>query len=245
MRRCGSMTWYTYSETGSREVNEDCVGVAGNDDCRCFVVADGLGGHGKGEVASRLAVEAFEEVFAGTIADLSGAMSSAFLLAQERILAEQRKAGTPFCAKTTAAALAICGDTVMWGHIGDSRVYAFSRFRLKARTLDHSVPQMLALSGEIREREIRGHPDRSRLLRALGEQETPKFELTGPMPLKGHRAFLLCSDGFWELIQEKEIASALRGGAAAREWMERMLKIVEQRGAGQDMDNYSAITVVV
>lgn len=243
--RTAPVTWYTYSEAGSREVNEDRVGVAGHDDCRCFVVADGLGGHGKGEVASRLAVEAFEEVFSGAAADLSGAMSSAFLLAQERILEEQRGAGTPFRMKTTAAALAIRGDTVMWGHIGDSRVYAFSRFRLKARTQDHSVPQMLALAGEIREREIRGHPDRSRLLRVLGEPGTPKFEQTGPLPLKKYRAFLLCSDGFWELVEEREMLAALRRSADARAWTEQMLRIVEQRGAGREMDNYSAVAVMV
>lgn len=239
------MTWYTYSKPGAREINEDSVGVTEQGDCRCFVVADGLGGHGKGDVASRLAVGAFEDVFSNEVTDLPEAMSSAFRLAQERILAEQDRAGTPFRMKTTAAALAIRGDSVMWGHIGDSRVYAFSRFRLKDRTLDHSVPQMLVMSGEIREKEIRGHPDRNRLLRALGEPGTPKFDLTDPLPLKKYRAFLLCSDGFWELIREREMLCALRRSATAKEWIEQMLQIVELRGKGLDMDNYSAAAVMV
>lgn len=238
------MEWFATTNIGSREINEDSVYADYSNGRGLFVVADGLGGHGKGDVASSLAANAFMETFSSRSAPLSALFPKAFLDAQASILTEQTRAGSPFQMKTTACALAIDNDKLMWGHIGDTRLYAFSRNKVKARTLDHSVPQMLVLAHDIKEKEIRNHPDRNKLLRVLGiSGDMPKFELSEPQSISQYQAFLLCSDGFWELILEKEMCTALKKSSSAAEWMEKMLAIVEQRGTGKDMDNYSAITV--
>lgn len=70
--------------------------------------------------------------------------------------------------KTTMVLLLISGNRAYWGHIGDSRLYYFKKNKMITRTLDHSVPQMLVNTGEIKEKDIRGHEDRSRLLRVVG-----------------------------------------------------------------------------
>ena len=240
------MTFDFFSASGSREVNEDCLGAFSDGNRTVFIAADGLGGHGKGDVASRLAAQAFAEALSDTSAPLPDLLSRAFLRAHDAILAEQRRTGSFFQMKTTACALAIDGGQLMWGHIGDTRLYAFSHNRVKTRTLDHSVPQMLVLAREIKEREIRSHPDRNKLLRVLGVSgNTPRFELSEPRSLRGLQAFLLCTDGFWELILEKEMCALLRKSQSVKEWLQAMRETVEQRGAGRDMDNYSAIAVWV
>ena len=238
------MTFQIFSGCGSREVNEDNTYGVYSDSRGLFVVADGLGGHGKGDIASGLATSVFKETFSTHPESLQDFFSKAFLNAQESILAEQRRTGAPFQMKTTVCALAIDKDRLMWGHIGDTRLYAFARNKVKIRTLDHSVPQMLVLARDIKEKDIRNHPDRNKLLRVLGVSgDTPKFELSEPQSTSNYQAFLLCSDGFWELILEKEMCTALKKSSSATEWMEKMRTIVEQRGTGRDMDNYSAITV--
>lgn len=238
------MTFHILSQYGSREANEDSIYASASDGRGLFVVADGLGGHGKGDVASALAVSTFMETFSNRSESLPSLFSKAFLNAQTAILAEQARTGSPFQMKTTVCTLAVDGSELMWGHIGDTRLYAFSRNKVKVRTLDHSVPQMLVLAHDIKEKDIRNHPDRNKLLRVLGVSgDTPKFEVSKLQDTSKYQAFLLCSDGFWELIFEKEMCAALKKSSSAAEWMEKMRLIVEQRGCGKDMDNYSAITV--
>lgn len=240
------MTFDLFSAIGSRDINEDRLGAVVDQNKGIFVAADGLGGHGKGDIASKLVVQAFEEVFSNPSDLMPTLFPKAFLDAQEAILAEQRRSGNFFQMKTTACALAIDGDKLMWGHIGDTRLYAFSHNRVKVRTLDHSVPQMLVLSREIKERDIRSHPDRNKLLRVLGVSgDAPRFELSQVQPLRGFQAFLLCTDGFWELILEKEMCALLKKSRSVGEWLRAMREAVELRGAGRDMDNYSAIAVWV
>lgn len=241
------MHYYTITNQGSRSVNEDSTGVTEHGDLTCFVLADGLGGHGMGDAASQLAVKAFDEVFSSSSGKpLPELLSDAFLRAQADILQEQQRTGAPSQMKTTAVALAVQNGQAVWGHIGDSRLYAFARNKVKTRTLDHSVPQMLVLSGEIKEKAIRGHPDRNRLLRVLGVAgDPPRFELSELHRIDQFQAFLLCSDGFWELITEREMGKLLKRSRSPEEWLGQMRTVVEDRGRGTDMDNYSSIAVIV
>jgi len=242
------MDWNFISLNGAREINEDCVRVVECNDTKCFIVADGLGGHGKGDVASMLACNAFEKVFseASPHSSLAELLSSGFLCAQTAILNEQKETNSPFQMKTTVCALAVRGDEAVWGHIGDTRLYAFAHNKVKLRTLDHSVPQMLVLARDIKEKNIRNHPDRNKLLRVLGVSgDIPKFELSAPQNLRKYQAFLICSDGFWELIVEKEMSSLLKKSTSAEMWIGKMREVVTQRGSEVDMDNSSAIAIWV
>ena len=222
------MHFSTITNQGGRPVNEDSIGITEHGGLVCFVVADGLGGHGMGDAASQLTVKAFDEVFSSPEEKpLSELLSNAFLQAQADILREQQRTGAPSQMKTTAVALAIQNGQVAWGHIGDSRLYAFARNKVKLRTQDHSVPQMLVLSGEIKEKAIRGHPDRNRLLRVLGVAgDPPRFELSELHQIDQFQAFLLCSDGFWELITEKEMEKLLKKSRSPEDWLMQMQTVV-------------------
>ena len=239
------LTYKIITKVGSREHNEDavaCVELGGN---YCFVVADGLGGHGKGEVASQKVVEVFEREFRLGPEDNEGFLDNAFSNAQAEVLKMQQREGDKLGMKTTAVALSVINSAVRWGHVGDSRLYVFVKNKVKLRTLDHSVPQMLVLSGELKEKHISTHPDRNRLLRVIGvEWDSPRYELSDDMELDSCQAFLLCTDGFWECIEPKKMGKFLKKSKSVDQWLDMMTAEVEKNGKGQDMDNYTAIAVI-
>lgn len=229
---------------GDRKGNEDYIKMTETKDGYCFVLADGLGGHGKGEVASQLVVEnTIKEFQTGLYREEF--LDCAFLSGQEHLMDAQKQMNATDAMKTTMVVLTITENQIRWGHIGDSRLYYFTNKRkLVKRTLDHSVPQMLVLTGALKEKEIRGHSDRNRLLRVMGVEWTaPKYELAEPIEVKGKQAFLLCTDGFWELITEKQMVSYLKKAKTVDEWVDKMHQEIKKNGQGKNMDNYSAIAV--
>lgn len=244
-RKEKNITYYIFSDKGNREINEDSVGFSANDCGKCFVLCDGLGGHGMGDIASQLVVKVFENQFKNT-PDNSAFLPIAFEASQDLLLAEQIKRKCCKKMKTTATAVVCDNKNAYIGHIGDSRVYIFNNNKVLKRTKDHSVPQMLVLTGEITEDEIRNHPDRSIILKVLGvEWDDKNYELMKPLPLKKCQAFLLCSDGFWELIHENVMSSLLSESKSPKEWILKMVDIVEENGKGINMDNFSAIGIWV
>ena len=146
--------------------------------------------------------------------------------------------------KTTLTVLYKIGGKLAWAHVGDSRLYAFRKNRVALRSFDHSVPQMLVLAHEIPERKIRNHPDRNILLRVLGvEWEQDQFDLSEIHDVSEYQAFLLCSDGFWELITEWRMGRLLRKCSTADDWLNAMTGIVQKNGRDREMDNYTALAV--
>ncbi len=237
------ITYKIISRTGERPVNEDCTGMHRRGDQYGFFLADGLGGHGKGEVASKTAVEqAILQFEAGGCSE--DTLKAVFEAGQAAVLERQEREQSSQSMKTTMTALMMDEQTIRWGHVGDSRIYYFQNNRLVSRTFDHSVPQMLVAAGEIKEREIRHHPDRNRLLRVMGvEWDRPAYQLAAPVPRKGRQAFLMCSDGFWELVDEKEMTSLLKRSKSVEDWICQMEVLVKLHGEGTNMDNYSAVAV--
>ena len=239
------ITYQQISKTGGRDNNEDsAISVEANHNY-CFVVADGLGGHGKGEVASQLVVEVFEREFTENFAIDEGFLASTFQKAQNEVVELQQLQKETGGMKTTAVVLTIARGECSWGHIGDSRLYIFDKNRVKLRTLDHSVPQMLVAAGAIKEKHISTHPDRNRILRAIGgEGDSPKYELAQyNLSLEECQAFLLCTDGFWEHITEKKMCKLLKRSKTVKEWLDAMVEEVEKNGTGRNMDNYTAIAI--
>ena len=236
------LTYKIITNCGNREINEDYAGVVKDNEQYCFLLADGLGGHGKGEVASELVVETGKSLFMQYREP--DFLDKCFQTAQENLLLEQKNQNLQSEMKTTMVVLEIKDQMVQWGHIGDSRLYVFQKGKIVKRTLDHSVPQMLVMAGEIKEKQIRGHEDRNRLLRVMGtEWSSPQYVLSDKMPLTTRQAFLLCSDGFWELIEEKTMQQLLRKSQAVDEWLQKMEAEVKKNGIGKNMDNYTAIAV--
>lgn len=235
----------TLTNQGGREVNEDSIGVFENGDMQLFVLCDGLGGHGMGADASSLVVDVIGSQFEHCD-DPVNFLGEAYTTAQGVLMTEQAARHAKQKMKTTCVTLLIDKDKVRVGHIGDSRLYVFKGGRYKKRTLDHSIPQMLVLSHDIKEKEIRNHPQRSYVTRVMGiEWERPMYELEEPMALKPKTAFMLCSDGLWELIEEKEMSLFLKKSSSPDEWLKKMEEYILEAGKDKNMDNYSAIAVWV
>ena len=239
------ITFAACTDKGSRSINEDTIRVFQHSGKNGCVLCDGLGGMGMGDTASQLVVDVFQDLFYKE-ENPARFLPMAFQAAQDVLTAEQRRRHAEEKMKTTAVALVMDKKKAYIGHIGDSRLYVFHDGKIVKRTLDHSVPQMLALTGEIDESEIRHHKNRSIILKTLGiEWETPMYEIMKPIPLSKCDAFLLCSDGFWEMIEDEEMCSCLTGTWDPDNWLDRMLEKVHERGRGTNMDNYSAIAVRV
>ena len=233
------------TNVGNREVNEDSIGMFSKDGMDLFVLCDGLGGHGMGDVASSLVVDVIDSQFS-LCDDPVNFLGEAFCTAQSVLMSEQAARHVKQKMKTTCVALLLDGNKARVGHIGDSRCYLFKNSKYKRRTIDHSISQMLVLSRDIKESEIRNHPQRSYVTRVMGvEWEKPMYELMEPIVIKPGMAFLLCSDGFWELIEEKDMSSALKNSASPEEWLGSMEEQIIIAGKDKDMDNYSAIAVWV
>ena len=235
----------TYTNVGSRPVNEDYVTYREAGDSVLVVVADGLGGHAKGEVASSHVGAFLHEAYRFGY-PAKEELHCKLLEAQESLLELQKSQGAVKAMKTTVVALVVEKDKAWMAHVGDSRGYVFYKDGSYQRTLDHSVTQMLALAGEIQEKDIRYNEERSRLLRVLGSPwEKDAIEFEKEMDLKNIQAFLLCSDGFWELIDEEKMRETLNRAKTPQEWLEKMTKIVEKNGKGKEMDNYTAAAVFI
>lgn len=235
------ITYDSLTHRGERTVNEDSLGTVSCDTIQSFVLCDGLGGHGNGDIASSFVVEQMRENLCE-----GKTMEKSILNAQKALRMKQRAEGQEASMKTTLTCLSIAGDKARFAHVGDSRIYLFEKGRYKMRSQDHSVPQMLVLSGSIREKDIRHHEDRSRLLRVMGtEWDSPKYQVSEEIMLTHKSSFLLCSDGFWELIDEKQMSRLLKKASTPGEWLQSMEKIILANGVGTNMDNYSAIAVFV
>jgi hypothetical protein len=127
--------------------------------------------------------------------------------------------------------------------VGDSRFYHLQNGRVVNQTKDHSVPQVLADAGDIRPREIRGHEDRNRLLRTLGmEGEVKPTVLKDPLAYGDQDLFLLCSDGFWELVDETEMEVDYTKARDLSDWLAKMEDKIITRGKGE-YDNYTALAL--
>lgn len=197
-----------------------------------FVVADGMGGHKAGEVASRLAIEALQDNLAwlleqgnaeATIVSgattgnpgndgqtLEGRLRQAIEEANRVIYdysqANQEKAGNLGCTVTCAL---VSGSKAIIGNVGDSRTYLYRQQELKQITDDHSYVWQLVQEGFLLKEEIYDHPQRNVITRALGNQESVAVDTWNYGLEKGDR-LLLCSDGVWEMIRNPdEIATAL------------------------------------
>ena len=235
------ITAYSYTNKGGREHNEDSVRWRAQDDCGVFVVADGLGGHDCGEVASALAAEAIADGCDPHAAPDSERLLELLRAANRRVMEGQKLPGQEEM-KTTAVTLHLSHGKAAWAHIGDSRLYRFSGGDLAHVTRDHSVTYMKYLGGEISYMDIYHDDDRSSLLRVLGRE--PCSPEAGVCEVLTGDAFLLCTDGFWEFVYTEEILIDLLKARTPEEWAKLMLlRHIRRTPAGND--NFSLIAVFV
>lgn len=233
------------SNPGGRERNEDACGFwTGDGGCFC-VVSDGAGGHGGGDVASKLAVRVILTSFQEHPAFTGAAINDALVGAHRAIVAHQATAEALRGMRATATVLAIdtVHHTAVWGHVGDTRLYCFRGGRVIAQTKDHSVVQKMVDAGFLEQNAVRQSLQRSRLFAALGHDEDYLATLENhPLVLEAGDVFLLCTDGFWEYVDESAMAKALADAHAPADWLREMEQLVIRRG-GPQQDNFSALAV--
>ena len=199
---------------------------------RLAIVADGMGGHEGGQEASRIAVEAIQEVFSDTSGtDPQSLLVTGFQIAHERIL--EYAAGHPELhgMGTTATAIALVENQLYYAHVGDSRLYLVRGSSLSRLTRDHSYVGRLVENGVISLEEAETHPQRHILTAALGAgtealPDTPQHSIA----LQKGDVLVLCTDGLWGLLSESEIPS-LVVGRELPEACQAMIKMAKDRGA--------------
>lgn len=230
-----------YSNIGARSVNEDSSLVKPYGSGLIAAVADGLGGHGGGDIASSRAIARLDELAEAKFPQTEEEFQKICLSINAAVLEAQTDHRRM---KTTLAMAAVNGDTLSCVHIGDSRVYHFRNKEIRYQSTDHSVSQLAVLSGEITSDQIRHHEDRSRLLRSIGSEEaaTPEIRIFEHALMPGD-ALLLCSDGFWEYVLEKEMLHTLAWTRSAESWLNGMIRLLVKRTRGIDNDNNTAIAI--
>jgi PPM family protein phosphatase len=226
------------SHVGKIRSNNQDSGYAGHG---LFVVADGMGGHAGGDVASAIAVsrirEADVEYASATEAEfaLQSAMIAANSILAETVFEHPELTGMG----TTVSAMIRVGDQIALAHIGDSRIYLFRDGELKQVSTDHTFVQRLVDSGRITEEEAMVHPRRSVLMRVLGDVDASPEIDTWVLDTRPGDRWLICSDGLSGVVKNDDIHAALATRDAPKQVAERLLKQSLDAGAP---DN---VTVVI
>lgn len=234
------LRWGSATDTGVvRTNNEDSLLVAEP----LFAVADGMGGHAGGEVASTVAVEALRVAFAGdqTVDGLVAAVRQANAAVLERASAEIQLRGMG----TTLTALALVTEDgearLALVNVGDSRAYLLQQGELSRLTEDHSLVEELVREGQMSPEEAATHPQRHVVTRALGMGPGVEPDVWQILPVKGDR-ILLCSDGLPNEVAEDDIAATLRHEPDANHAAEELVRLARQHGGA---DNITVVVVDV
>jgi protein phosphatase len=219
-----------------RTSNEDSFLVEG----RLFVVADGMGGHNAGEVASEMAVESLRRAAANIIDEAT--LSTALQQANEEIHTESMVNHVRHGMGTTIAALAVTdNDTVLVANVGDARIYRWHEGNLSRVTKDHSYVQELVDEGVITLEEARIHPRRNIVTRALGIDAEVEVS-TATLPITVGARYVLCSDGLVDEVTDSEISAILSRYESAQTAAEALVTAANSAGG---RDNVTVIVVDV
>ncbi len=242
---------YSISAKGGRTVNQDSIATFESGGVRGYIVCDGVGGCRFGDEASRTVCEEFCRPFReeGGLG-VEDCIEKGMTAAENALHALQEQANDPKAYKSTIAALIISGDEAYTVHVGDSRVYHFADGEYLWRTIDHSLAQMMVMTGDIEPEQIRSCEDRNVLLHAVGSAsesfryQSNKMKLSG----SGYDAFVVCSDGFWEYVTGNIMAGLLEFGKKnlpdfnPRDWLMAMAAGMRPEAGN---DNFSAIAVII
>jgi protein phosphatase len=215
-----------------RSGNEDSFLL--DHDHNLYAVADGMGGHAAGEVASRLAVEALKEAWAEGAEGESDddKMVRGFSVANERIREEVERDAARHGMGTTLVAAHFEGGEARIANVGDSRAYVLRAGNLRQITTDHSWVREQLDSGKISAEEAANHPFRNVITRALGTRPQVEVDLLN-LPLEGGDRLLLCSDGLTGMLEDEEITRILMESSDTQEAVARLVDEANEAG-GED-----------
>lgn len=237
-----------------RELNEDSLMTLEMDLVRqsqvqamgVYVVADGMGGHASGEIASQQIVELFarttiEELFPLLMdkpeSDPTEWLAEAVRAANRKVYDIRKKSGTDM--GSTLVAAVVLGSQAYIAHIGDSRAYAIRPDNIQQLTVDHSLVERMVANNQITRTEARRHPQRNVIYRTIGDKEKIDVDII-ERSLDAGEVLLLCSDGLSGMLDDESIHSLVIESTSLQEASERLIKAAN--AAGGD-DNISIILV--
>jgi PPM family protein phosphatase len=234
---------YQVSRKGGREKNEDRMGYCYTRDSGLFALADGMGGHPEGEVASQLALQTLAALFQRdskpTLPDPTRFLHEAIIAGHHQLLRYATQKALIDTPRTTIVACVLQGNAAYWAHCGDSRLYMLRGDKLVARTRDHSYSELQQTMSQVIPMGERFN--RNVLFTCLGSPGKPVVDTVGPLLLQSGDRLLLCSDGLWSSVDDNTIAECL----SQRVISDAVPELVEQalRNGGPKSDNVSVLAV--
>jgi serine/threonine protein phosphatase PrpC len=235
-----------------RNHNEDNFAIM--PDFGLFVVADGMGGHAAGEVASKMAIDAMHEFFAATQSDPErtwpykmdrtkgyeeNRMITGIKLANLRIYESAQREKGKRGMGTTFVGIFTANDGIYVAHVGDSRVYRYRNTQLESLTEDHSLLNDYIKMKRLTEEEIQNFPHKNVIVRALGMKDTVKVDTRFEVPALND-TYLLCSDGLCGPVADYEIAQTLAEHADLKTCAAKLIERANENGGP---DNVTCVLV--
>jgi serine/threonine protein phosphatase PrpC len=234
---------YQVSRKGGREKNEDRMGYCYTRDSGLFALADGMGGHPEGEVASQLALQTLAALFQRDskpiLTDPLRFLHEAIIAGHHQLLRYATQKALIDTPRTTVVACVLQGNAAYWAHCGDSRLYMVRGDKLIARTRDHSYSELQETLSHVVPMGERFN--RNVLFTCLGSPGKPVVDTVGPLLLQAGDRLLLCSDGLWGSVSDAVITEQL----AKHSISDAVPELVEQalRNGGAKSDNVSILAM--
>ncbi|MEJ5897680.1 PP2C family serine/threonine-protein phosphatase [Aquabacterium sp. G14] len=234
---------YQISRKGGREKNEDRMGYCYTRDAGLFALADGMGGHPEGEVASQLALQTMAAMFQRdakpVLADPLRFLQDAIMAGHHQLLRYASEKGLIDNPRTTLVACILQGNMAYWAHCGDSRLYFVRGNKLIARTRDHSYSELQQTLGHNALHNDRFN--RNVLFTCLGSPGKPVVDTSGPLLLQEGDRILLCSDGLWGTVDDEVITDHL-SASPIHEAVPELVEVALRNG-GAKCDNVTIIAM--
>ncbi len=234
---------YQLSRKGGREKNEDRMGYCYTRDAGLFAVADGMGGHPEGEVASQLALQTLSAMFQKQarpkLEQPLRYLHDGIIAGHQQLLRYATTRALLDTPRTTVVACVLQGNAAYWAHCGDSRLYLVRGDKLVARTRDHSYSELQDTLSQVVPMNER--VNRNVLFTCLGSPGKPVIDTSGPLVVQPGDRLLLCSDGLWGQLPDETITQTLAGDTinnSVPELVELALK-----SGGDKCDNVTVLAV--
>ncbi len=246
IRACG------LSDVGlTRSHNEDCFDI--DPDHQVYVVADGMGGHSHGEVASRIAVKAIRDfvdqtsdhdttwpfAYDSRLKRHSNRLKAAIRIAHDKVLRAIRQDGSLVGMGTTVVGVLVDDSTAAVAHVGDSRVYRLRNGHLDLLTQDHTWVNEQVVAGYLSEEQARAHPLKNVVTRALGGEADVLVDVR-EFAIEAGDMFLLCSDGLTTMLSDTQIEERLKSGGPPDQICRALVRDANSRGG---LDNVTVVLV--
>ncbi len=216
-----------------------------------FVVADGMGGHNAGEVASAKSIDFFKEFVSnyrfpndspgknGVKFQTEGLIEKGIVFANEKIYNMSTDNRNQNGMGTTFSACVISGNELCFGHVGDSRIYLISKTGIRQITIDHTYVNEMVISGELTLEQAKNHPKRNMLTRALGTEDTVLID-NDTLYVSDEETVLLCSDGLTSMISETDIFNIINSQPNKEATLSKLVDLANEKGG---FDNISVIII--